>query len=244
MSIEGTGCAAILRSTYSSTDAFVAAHVRQTSLEQDPPERPAEVLVEDGVDDGIEGRVHVPQPEGRREGDARNVTDQSQDVHEEEGQPAGDEGAHDQTEDQGGSLLLLPGDPPLLALGIPRLLHTRHLLLDDVLLAGARLVFGGPSVFGRFPTENRLAQSQFQWFHDRTTGHHTRIRTARVELAHHVRVDAHRRLPHPGHRRRLLLQFAVHRQRRSPELALRQRVADHLGTCEHLKQNELSRPLR
>ena len=38
-------------------------------LEEDPLERAPEVLVEDGVDDGVEGRVGVAQPEG--EGEAR-----------------------------------------------------------------------------------------------------------------------------------------------------------------------------
>jgi hypothetical protein len=41
-----------------------AENHKQTSLKQDPPKRTAEVLIEDGVNDGIEGRVHVTKPEG------------------------------------------------------------------------------------------------------------------------------------------------------------------------------------
>lgn len=40
-----------------------AENHKQTSLKQDPSKRPAEVLIEDGVYDGIEGRVHVTKPE-------------------------------------------------------------------------------------------------------------------------------------------------------------------------------------
>lgn len=45
-----------------------AEHHKQTSLEQDPPKSAAEILVEDGVNDWIEGRVHVTEPEGCGEG--------------------------------------------------------------------------------------------------------------------------------------------------------------------------------
>lgn len=35
---------------------------KQTSLEQNPPKRSAEVLIEDGVNDGVESRVHITEP--------------------------------------------------------------------------------------------------------------------------------------------------------------------------------------
>ena len=104
------------------------------SLEQDPAEGPAEVLVEDGVDDGIEGGVHVTQPEGNGErllGYREVREERLDDVEEEEGQPAGDEAAHYQAQYKRRPLLLLPGYPALLALGVARLLRLR---LDDDLL--------------------------------------------------------------------------------------------------------------
>jgi len=83
-------------------NAPVTAHIGQTSLEQDAPEGASEVLVEDGIDGRIEGRVHVAQPEGDGEGRLRDVavaaTCRHQDVQEEERQPAGDEAAHDQAQ--------------------------------------------------------------------------------------------------------------------------------------------------
>lgn len=72
---------------------------KQTSLEQDPPKRAAEILVEDGVNDWIEGRVHVAEPEGGGEGLVRYVApgaNRCQDIKEEEGKPACDERPHDQ----------------------------------------------------------------------------------------------------------------------------------------------------
>jgi hypothetical protein len=53
---------------------------------------------------GLRAEFMYPSQKAVEKAMPGNVTDQSQDVHEEEGQPAGDEGAHDQTEDQGGSL--------------------------------------------------------------------------------------------------------------------------------------------
>lgn len=127
VSIESTGCAAILSSTYTSTDTLVAAHIRQTSLKQDAPERPPEVLVEDRIDDGIERRIHVSQPKGRGERDAGNVVGQSQYIHEKERQPAGDERAHDQSQNQRCSFLFFPRDPTLLSFRIAGFLNSRHL---------------------------------------------------------------------------------------------------------------------
>lgn len=83
-------------------NAPVTAHIGQTSLEQDAPEGASEVLVEDGIDGRIERRVHVAKPEGDGERRFRYVamaaTCRHQDVQEEEGQPAGDEAAHDQAQ--------------------------------------------------------------------------------------------------------------------------------------------------
>lgn len=42
-------------------------------LEEDPLERAPEVLVEDGVDDGVEGRVGVAEPEGEGEAGALHL---------------------------------------------------------------------------------------------------------------------------------------------------------------------------
>lgn len=36
-------------------------------FEQNAAEGTAEVLVENGIDDGVQGRIHVPQPEGNCE---------------------------------------------------------------------------------------------------------------------------------------------------------------------------------
>lgn len=127
VSVEGARCAAILRRAYFSADAFVAAHVSQTSLEQDSSESPSEVLIEDGVDDRIERRIHVPQPEGRREGDTWDVVGQSQDVHEEEGQPAGDERTHDETQDESSAFFFFSRDSPLFPFWVSRFLNAHFL---------------------------------------------------------------------------------------------------------------------
>lgn len=54
MSIQGARCAAKLRSSDPPTNAVVAAHIGQTSLKQYPSKCSSEILVEDGVDDGIQ----------------------------------------------------------------------------------------------------------------------------------------------------------------------------------------------
>lgn len=80
-------CSSLLRHANPVRDASIAAHVGQTSLEQDPTKRPPKVLVEDGVYDRIQDGVHVTQPESYRESTGRDVanwTSRSQDIQEEE----------------------------------------------------------------------------------------------------------------------------------------------------------------
>jgi len=92
-----------------------------SSFEQHAPEAAPEVLVEYRVYDRVDGRVHVAQPEGdgeRLRWYVAHRTQRLQYVHEEERKPTGDERAHDEPEYERGALLLLPGDAPLLALGV------------------------------------------------------------------------------------------------------------------------------
>lgn len=237
VSVKGAWCTTVLRGAYSSAYALVAAHISQTSLEQYPPERSSEVLVEDGVNDRVQRRIHVPQPEGGRECEPRYLNLQSEYVHEKERQPACDERPHNQPQDQRRSLFLLPRDSPLLPLGIPRLLHLRNNVLY-VSTAHTRPfvpILRGPTA------EYRFTQSQLKRFHDGTTRHHTGIGTAGVELAHHVGVYAHGGLAGAGQCRRLLLQFPVHREGGTAELARGE--AGALGSGEHLEteKGKLSR---
>lgn len=93
-------CCPLLRHANPVRDTTIAAHVGQTSLEQDPAERPSEVLVEDGINHGIQHRVHVTQPEGYSKStgwDITNWTSWSQDVQEEERKPTSDKTAHNET---------------------------------------------------------------------------------------------------------------------------------------------------
>ena len=52
---------------------MVKFSVHCSLLEEDSLERAPEVLVEDGVDDGVEGRVGVAQPEGEGEAGSLNL---------------------------------------------------------------------------------------------------------------------------------------------------------------------------
>lgn len=105
-------------------------------FEEDSPERSSEVLIEDGVYDRIEGRVHVAQPEGDGEGEVRNgaggAADGVEDVQEEEGEPTGDERTHDEAEDERRSLLLFPRQPPLFSLWISNLRALQNILSHQV----------------------------------------------------------------------------------------------------------------
>lgn len=103
--------------------ATIAAHIRQTSLEQNAPERAPKVFIEDGVNCRIQCRVHVPQPEGYREGHVRYVTARTRrlrDVQYEERQPTRYETAHNQTQNQCGTLLFLARNATLFLFGIAR----------------------------------------------------------------------------------------------------------------------------
>lgn len=83
--VEGAWSTTVLRGAYTSAYALVAAHVGQTSLKQYPPKRSSEVLIEDRVNNRIQCRIHVSQPESGREGKSRNLNLQPEYVHEEEG---------------------------------------------------------------------------------------------------------------------------------------------------------------
>lgn len=92
-------------------------------FEQYPAKRAAEILVEDGVDEGVQGRVHVAEPERdhkRLRGYFDSREQRFRDVKDEEWQPAGDKAAHNETEYQSGSFLLLSRQSPLLSLRVPR----------------------------------------------------------------------------------------------------------------------------
>lgn len=71
-------------------------------LEEDVFERPAEVLVEDCVDDRVEGTIAVPDPEEELEESLRDLTclpaDAIEAVAEEEGEPAHHKDPHDHSQ--------------------------------------------------------------------------------------------------------------------------------------------------
>ena len=131
-------------------------------LKDDLPECSAKVPVEDGVDDGVERRVHVAQPEGQLEGPARDGAggaQGTQDVHDEEGKPACDEGTHDQTQDQRRPLLLLPRQASLLLLWVSRLGGGDPAHVDEFSLG-----------LGELLPQQWLAQTQPQRLHHRAPG--------------------------------------------------------------------------
>lgn len=72
----------------------------------------AEVLVESDVDDGVEHGVGVAEPEHAAAHAVRHVQvgeERAQQRHHEEGQPADDEGRHDDAEGDGGFAVLHDG---------------------------------------------------------------------------------------------------------------------------------------
>ena len=153
-------------------------------FEQYPAERAAKVLVEDGVDERVQRGVHVAEPE-RDDERLRGYFDAREqwfrDVEDEERQPAGDEAAHDETEYQRGSFLLLSRQSPLLSLRVP---WFRRFRLDAGLVLGRT-----PSVpvlsselTEILTAEDRLAESDLQRLHHRTPGYNATVRRRRVEL--------------------------------------------------------------
>ena len=89
----------------------------------------SKIFVEDGVDHRVEGRIAVPEPKCEREAPALNAArrqrtvladgaDGADAVEKEEGEPARDEAAHDQAQDQRGPTLLLPCNSFLLHHGV------------------------------------------------------------------------------------------------------------------------------
>ena len=101
------------------------------------------VLVEEGVDDGVEGGVAIAHPhdhpdEGRVE--VALLAQRLDEGHEEEGKPADDEAAHHDAQRLGRALLLRRGDP------LPALVVTPAAALDVLGRLGQE---GGHVVVGR-----------------------------------------------------------------------------------------------
>lgn len=201
-------------------NARVAAHICKASLEQYTPKGASEIFVEYGVDRWIQGRVHVAQPKcnvERRLGNVAFGAHRRQNVQEEERQPARDEAAHDQAEDERGAFLLFAGDAPLLLFRVALLLYFRNGRLEfgalgDVLVR-LGLHFDGLVVVAL--AEYRLAQPELERLDHRTAADHARIGARRVEFADHVVVDAHRQRPASAERRRHL-QLVGRRRRTGP----------------------------
>lgn len=136
-----------------------------TSLEKDSAEGASKVLVENSVDDGIEGRVHVAQPEGEGECEIWNIAaslaGRYEDVQEEEWQPARNETSHYNAQNQRRPFLLLPRYSPLLLLRIARPL----VRLINHRLQFARVV----SIYVHLPlvpaTEDRMKDAKLGRFH-------------------------------------------------------------------------------
>lgn len=126
VSIQGARCAAVLRSKNFPTNAFVAAHICQTSLEQNPSECPPEIFVKNCIDNRIQCRIHISQPECRRECERRHVKGQSQNVHEEKRKPTGYKRTHYESQYKSGSLLFLPRYSAFFPFGVSRFLNSRH----------------------------------------------------------------------------------------------------------------------
>ena len=157
--LPGTGSSPCPRTHPGPVRSVPAApvRVRRRLPEENPLESLPEVLVEDGVDDRVERRVAVAEPEGEGEAPALHATrrqravfadraDGADAVEEEEGEPAGDEAAHDEAEDEGRAPLFLPRYPLLLllrifldrrlpAVGVGQQEWQRHLGLLRLLLA-------------------------------------------------------------------------------------------------------------
>lgn len=115
------------------------------SFANDSAKGATKVFVEYGVDDGIEGRVHVTEPkgQGKRHLGYLEIWEYGlNDVEKEERQPAGDEATHDEAQNEGGALLLFSRNAPALALGITGLGGRGGLLLrlDGILADATRLL--------------------------------------------------------------------------------------------------------
>lgn len=210
---------------------FVSVRPGTTGLfEEYPAEGAAKVLVEDGVNEWVEGRVHVSEPERDHERLDRYVDvweERFRDVQDEEWEPARDEAAHYEAQYQGGSFLLLPRQSPLLSLRIPRL---GRLGLD------ARLVLAGrpapvpvlPPQLADVPSpENGLAEAKLERLDDGAPRNDAAVRRRRIELGHHVDVDTDAGRPASGRDARLPV--TVHGQRRLQAALLHRNRHRHLS---------------
>lgn len=180
-----------------SINARVAAHICKASLEQYTPKGASEIFVEYRIDRWIQCRIHIAQPKCNVECRFGNVAfgaHRRQYVQKEERQPARNEAAHDQAQDERGAFLFFAGDASLLLFWVALLLYFRYGRLQfgafgDVFV---RLRFHFDSFMMISLAEYRLAQAKFQRLNDRTPAYHTRIRARRIKFADHVVVNAHR----------------------------------------------------
>lgn len=183
-----------------ASHATVTAHVSQTSLEENAPESAPKVLIENGVDNGIQGRIHVTQPEGDRKGGWRNVTawtSRLQNVQKEERQPRGNETAHDKTENECGTFLFFTCYSTFFLFGITWFLDFRycrfkfghfHVFRQFRITSGTSALMQTATLFAKY----RLAQPELGRFHNGTSTDHTRIRTGRIKFTDHITVDSYR----------------------------------------------------
>lgn len=205
-----------------------AAEARQTSFEEDASESAPEVLVENGVDDWVQRGVHVAQPEDEGEGARRDdtrLTDRYQDIEEEEGEPACDEGAHDEPKDECRALFLLPRQTPLFPLRIFWLHYPWHLFsLYNVQLLHFTEVDGLALRFRGFSTEYGFTEPKFERFDNGTSTNYTAVRTRWIKLTDHIRVNGEARRA-TSERLLLLLQVTVDTKGGRAELGTAQRGA-------------------
>lgn len=93
---------------------------------EDPFEGPSEVMVENGVDDGVQGAIAVTEPKEELEEGGRHraaLADRGQRVGEEEWEPADDEDPNHHRQHESETLLpVLPAPPPG-PFGVPLLLR-------------------------------------------------------------------------------------------------------------------------
>lgn len=116
------------------------------SFANDSAKGATEVFIEDSIDDGIESRVHVAEPECEGERHLRNLEIREyglNNVEKEEWQPASNEAAHDEAQNECGTLFLLSRNAPALALGIAGFGGRRRLLFGfDGILTDACWLLG------------------------------------------------------------------------------------------------------
>lgn len=148
---------------------------RAVSLEHNSAERATKVLIEHRVDDWVHRGVRVAEPERHGERLVRDVHVREQrlhDVQQEERQPAEDEAAHDQSEDERRSFLLLPGQTAFFAFGVSRLGRFRlyRLLADRSDLGQVSL-----HLANLLAPEDRMEQPELDRVHHRAPRYHPAV---------------------------------------------------------------------